>query len=106
MAENLAYTQSPACWASDSELVQMVREGADEAFDELEARYRPIILWRLRLLCRNGEDTEEIIRQIRTGLYIKIRSHQVRSGARSTLLSWVHSLTINSFLVYKRIHAW
>ncbi|MEW6441339.1 MAG: RNA polymerase sigma factor [bacterium] len=87
----------PSC-GSESELIEMIRSGAEGAFEELERRYRPRILQQLQQLCRDEEDVKDILQDVLMVLFLKSKSFE----GRSSLSTWIYRVTFNAFLMHKR----
>ncbi|MEW6442224.1 MAG: sigma-70 family RNA polymerase sigma factor [bacterium] len=84
--------------ASESELIQMVQEGTEGAFEELERRYRPRIVQQLQLLCKDQEDIKDVLQDVWMALFLKVRTFE----GRSSLSTWIYRVTFNAYLMHKR----
>ncbi len=83
---------------SESILIERAKEGEARAFDSLIRKHRPEVTRRVRRLCRNDEDVEDIVQQVMITLYRKIH----RFEGRSSLSTWLYRIATNAYLMCER----
>lgn len=82
----------------ESELIERVKSGALDAFEELERHYGPRILNQLRRLCHNENEADDIFQDVMMTLYLKLNTFE----GKSSLSTWIYRITLNAFLMHER----
>ena len=77
---------------NDLELVSLIKEGNDLAFQEMVGRYSQKIYNLAMRLTRNIEDTEEVLQDVFVTVYRKIGSFE----GKSQFSSWLYRVTANT----------
>jgi RNA polymerase sigma-70 factor (ECF subfamily) len=82
----------------ETDLIEKVKNGERNAFEELERRFRPKIINQLRRLCHNENEAEDIFQEVMVTLYLKLNTFE----GKSTLSTWIYRITLNAFLMHER----
>lgn len=83
---------------SDEQLVVEFREGSNAAFEELISRYSDKAYSLSARMCRNQEDAEEVLQDVFTTVYRKLKNFE----GKSTFSSWLYRITVNAALMKLR----
>lgn len=83
---------------TDEELVVSAQRGDSEAFELLMQRYVNKVGGLATRLTRNPEDAEEVLQDVFTTVYRKIRAFQ----GKSSFSSWLYRITVNAALMKLR----
>jgi RNA polymerase sigma-70 factor, ECF subfamily len=83
---------------SEEALVRRVQARDEVAFHELVERYQAKVFSIICGILRNRNDAEDIAQQVFANVYFSIRSFD----ARSSLLTWIHRITVNECYGYLR----
>lgn len=76
----------------DLELVDALRKGSKEAFEELLSRYTEKVSNLALRITRSTEDAEEILQDVFVTVYLKINNFQ----GKSAFSSWLYRITVNT----------
>ncbi len=94
-----APVKSPADSKSgEGDLIRRVKARDELAFRDLVERYQSKVFSIIHGILRNRNDAEDIAQQVFTKIYFSIGSFD----SRSTLLTWVHRITVNECYDYLR----
>jgi len=77
---------------SDSVLVQKLRTGSIEAFEELVARYEAKVFNLAMRFTRNQQDAEEVLQDVFSTVYTKIDGFR----GQSAFSSWLYRIIVNA----------
>lgn len=83
---------------SDKELVALIKESYDGAFEELISRYQVKAFSLASRLTRNVEDAEEVLQDVFVSVYRKLDIFE----GKSSFSSWLYRVTVNSALMKLR----
>lgn len=84
--------------SADTELVEGLRVGAEEAFEELIDRYQlPVYNLAFRLL-DNPADTKDVVQEV----FLKVFRNVSSFRGHSSLKTWIHRITVNEAYNYRR----
>ena len=83
---------------AESTLIERAREGEDRAMDLLVRRHQPVVERRVRQLCRNEADAEDIAQEVMITLFRRLDKFQ----GKSSLATWLYRVTTNAFLMHER----
>jgi RNA polymerase sigma-70 factor (ECF subfamily) len=83
---------------SDLELLAEISKGNELAFDEIIKRYQEKAYSLALRLTRNNEDAEEVLQDVFTTVYRKIKSFE----GKSSFSSWLYRITVNTSLMKLR----
>lgn len=82
---------SAAAEADDQRLIASLRGGAEEAYEELLARFQqPVYTLSLRLLADEGE-ASDVVQEV----FLKVFRNIGRFRGQSSLKTWIYRITIN-----------
>jgi RNA polymerase sigma-70 factor (ECF subfamily) len=84
--------------STDAELVVSAKRGNGEAFELLMQRYVNKVGGLATRLTRNPEDAEEVLQDVFTTVFRKIRAFQ----GKSSFSSWLYRITVNAALMKLR----
>jgi RNA polymerase sigma-70 factor (ECF subfamily) len=82
----------------ETSLIERAKEGEGRAFDLLVRENRPLIARRVRCLCRNDADVEDIVQEVMITMYRKLDHFR----GESALSTWLYRIATNAFLMYER----
>ncbi len=77
---------------SDASLVEEVRAGSMEAFEELISRYESKVYNLAMRFCRNQEDAEEVVQDVFATIYSKLDGFR----GQSQFSSWMYRIIVNA----------
>lgn len=77
---------------SDKELIDEVRKGDQESFEELLGRYNNKVFSLATRLTRNPEDAEEVLQDVFVTVHRKLDSF----AGKSSFSSWLYRITVNA----------
>lgn len=77
---------------SDMELVDGVRKGDQDSFEELLGRYNNKVFSLATRLTRNPEDAEEVLQDVFVTVHRKLESF----AGKSSFSSWLYRITVNA----------
>jgi RNA polymerase sigma-70 factor (ECF subfamily) len=77
---------------TDAVLVKRFCGGSMEAFEELVERYETKVFNLAMRFCRNQEDAEEVIQDVFTTLYQKLKGFE----GKSAFSSWLYRIVVNA----------
>ncbi|MGD9140517.1 MAG: sigma-70 family RNA polymerase sigma factor [bacterium] len=83
---------------TDSELVELTREGRPEAFGQLVLRYRSRIYRLARRLADTDEDAEDVLQEALIKAFKSISTFE----GRAKFSTWLYRITVNLALMKKR----
>lgn len=83
---------------SDEALIRRLQYHDEIAFAEFVKRYEGKVFSTIYGILRNHYDTEDIAQQVFSKIYFAIRSFD----SRSSLLTWIHRITVNECYEYLR----
>lgn len=83
---------------TDSELVELTREGNPQAFDQLVLRYRTRIQRLARRLADTDEDAEDVLQEALIRAYSAISTFK----GEAKFSTWLYRITVNLALMKKR----
>jgi len=84
--------------AAEEALVRRAQARDELAFGEIVERYQAKVLSIIRGILRNRNDAEDIGQQVFANIYFSIRNFD----SRSSLLTWIHRITVNECYAYLR----
>ena len=77
---------------TDTQLVEKVREGSMEAFEEIISRYESKVYNLAMRFCRNQEDAEEVLQDVFSTIYAKLDGFR----GQSQFSSWMYRIIVNA----------
>jgi RNA polymerase sigma-70 factor (ECF subfamily) len=77
---------------TDTQLVEKVREGSMEAFEEIISRYESKVYNLAMRFCRNQEDAEEVLQDVFSTIYSKLDGFR----GQSQFSSWMYRIIVNA----------
>jgi RNA polymerase sigma-70 factor (ECF subfamily) len=77
---------------SDIELIDQVREGSVDAFEELVTRYESTVYNLALRFTRNQEDAEEVLQDVFFTIFTKVKGFE----GKSAFSSWLYRVIVNS----------
>lgn len=77
---------------SDPALVEQIRAGSSEAFEELVSRYESKVYNLAMRFCRNQEDAEEVLQDVFSTIYTKLDGFR----GQSQFSSWMYRIIVNA----------
>lgn len=77
---------------SDVVLIEQIREGSIEAFEELVSRYESTVYNLALRLTRNQEDAEEVLQDVFLTIFTKVKGFE----GKSAFSSWLYRVIVNS----------
>lgn len=77
---------------TDTALVEEVRAGSMEAFEELISRYESKVYNLAMRFCRNQEDAEEVVQDVFSTIYSKLDGFR----GQSQFSSWMYRIIVNA----------
>jgi RNA polymerase sigma-70 factor, ECF subfamily len=80
-------------------LIRRVQAHDEIAFREIVDRYQPKVFSIIYAMLHNANDAEDIAQQVFAKIYFSIR----RFDLRSSLLTWIHRITVNECYDYLRM---
>jgi RNA polymerase sigma-70 factor (ECF subfamily) len=79
-------------------LIERAKEGEPRAFDSLIRKHRPEVAHRVRRLCRNDADVDDIVQEVMITLYRNLGGFK----GKSSLSTWLYRVATNAFLMHER----
>lgn len=83
---------------TDEQLVAQFTRGDQQSFEELIGRYAPKAFSLANRLTKNPQDAEEVLQDVFTTVYTKIKGFE----GKSTFSSWLYRVTVNASLMKLR----
>lgn len=83
---------------SDNQLVEQVKRGNNQAFEEIVSRYSDKAYSLANRMCRNDEDAEEVLQDVFVTVHRKLQSFE----GKSSFSSWLYRVTVNASLMKLR----
>lgn len=83
---------------SEPNLIERAKEGEDRAMDLLVRKHQPAVERRLRQLCRNEADVDDIAQEVMITLFRRLDKFQ----GKSSLDTWLYRVATNAFLMHER----
>ena len=80
----------------DKQLVERVKSGDTEAFDELVVKYSPKLYGLVYHMTSNHEDTNDLLQDIFAKAYRSLK----RFRGKSAFYTWIYSISVNMTLNY------
>jgi RNA polymerase sigma-70 factor (ECF subfamily) len=77
---------------TDTQLVEKVRQGSMEAFEEIISRYESKVYNLAMRFCRNQEDAEEVLQDVFSTIYSKLDGFR----GQSQFSSWMYRIIVNA----------
>lgn len=77
---------------TDKELVKQFQKGSLDAFEEIVSRYETKLFNLALRFVRNQEDAEEVLQDVFTTIFRKIKSFE----GKSAFSSWMYRITVNA----------
>jgi RNA polymerase sigma-70 factor (ECF subfamily) len=84
--------------SSDANLIRRLQAHDEIAFGEIVERYQAKVFSIIYGILRNRNDAEDIAQQVFSKTYFAIHSFD----SRSSLLTWIHRITVNECYDYRR----
>lgn len=75
----------------DKDFIKLVRKNKDQAFQHLVSSYSERVYNTCIQMLRNREDTEDLVQEVFTSIYLSIDSFE----GKSKLSTWIHSIALN-----------
>jgi len=91
-------TRSDYQTGEEAALIRRVQARDEIAFREIVDRYQPKVFSIIHGILRRGNDAEDVAQQVFAKIYFSIRSFD----SRSSLLTWIHRITVNQCYDYLR----
>jgi len=91
-------TRSDFQTGEEAALVRRVQARDEIAFREIVDRYQPKVFSIIYGILRSGNDAEDVAQQVFAKIYFSIRGFD----SRSSLLTWIHRITVNECYDYLR----
>jgi len=82
----------------ETSLIERAKEGEVWAFDLLVRENRSLITRRVRRLCQNDADVEDIVQEVMVTMYRKLDHFK----GKSALSTWLYRIATNAFLMHER----
>jgi len=82
----------------DAFLIEQARKGEAWAMDRLVREHRPAVARRVRRLCQNDADAEDVVQEVMLTLYRKLE----RFEGKASLATWLYRIATNAFLMHER----
>ena len=83
---------------TDNQLINEFRKGDTASFEELISRYSDKAYSLAARMCRNSEDAEEVLQDVFTTVYRKLKDFE----GKSSFSSWLYRITVNASLMKLR----
>lgn len=80
---------------SDDELVELIKEGSTDAFDQLYQKYASSLLRHLLLLMSNHQEAEDMLHETMMLMIQKINFYHPRADLQNSFKSWLFRLSTN-----------
>jgi len=82
----------------EASLIERAKEGEDWAIDLLVRTHQPVIARRIRSMCRNDADVEDIVQEVMITMFRKLDGFE----GKSSLATWLYRVATNAFLLHER----
>ena len=83
---------------TDNQLIKEFRKGDMGSYEELISRYSDKAYSLAARMCRNSEDAEEVLQDVFTTVFRKLKDFE----GKSSFSSWLYRITVNASLMKLR----
>ena len=82
----------------EASLIERAKQGEGWAIDLLVKAHQPVIARRIRSMCRNDADVEDIVQEVMITMFRKLDGFE----GKSSLATWLYRIATNAFLLHER----
>ncbi len=82
----------------EASLIERAKQGEGWAIDLLVRTHQPVIARRIRSMCRNDSDVDDIVQEVMITMFRKLDGFE----GKSSLATWLYRIATNAFLLHER----